>query len=168
MLAHRCLPTLKVPPAWLDCLAFPINAAQLAMGIIQRVNTAAGGGGVVGNMLIVRNNTRQYSNIKVHLGYLGLDPLIQQAALHLPLGRLLMAGDKRHRFSCWKYLYPNMINNAVHGHTHSSYPIRTYTVRDLLRIRLVIFKTPSQICYTLKVMQKASAAFPSNQSENVI
>ncbi len=45
--------------------AFPINSSQLINAIMIRVSTTAGAGGIVGNMLFVRNDVSQFAAIAV-------------------------------------------------------------------------------------------------------
>ena len=81
-----------VPPLWIGG-HYPITALQLQHAILTRVQGAAGAGGVIGNSIIAPNSIQQYSNVKVHLSLLGLDPFF--AAATVPIARIYVLMDNK-------------------------------------------------------------------------
>ena len=85
-----------VPPAWLNVgpEAQPITIPGLQASILEHVQVAGGGGGVVGNALIAPNdNMQQYSNVKSEFRVLGVEPFFVQHA-QCPIGRHYVLADQ--------------------------------------------------------------------------
>jgi hypothetical protein len=77
--------------------SFPLNPNQLQGGILSRLLADSGTtGNIISNFAIAPNTVSQYSNIKVHCGYLALDPFWAPLnPAHLPLANMYSVLDRK-------------------------------------------------------------------------
>lgn len=83
------------PPAWLNLGGGgPVTISALKTSILTRVQTSAGGGGVVGNALIAPNDYMQYGRVVTQFNNIGVDPFFIAHAV-CPIGRHYSLADKK-------------------------------------------------------------------------
>jgi hypothetical protein len=77
--------------------SFPLNPNQLQGGILSRLLADSGTtGNIISNFAIAPNTLSQYSNIKVHCGFLALDPFWAPLnPTHLPLANMYSVLDRK-------------------------------------------------------------------------